>query len=147
MSEDRLWRYIRDGMGPLWEPQRIEYRLTAGIPDVAYSITRHGWLELKYLPKKPTRGLLKIPHLTDDQRNWAAAHGSRSGLCFILLQVEDSYMLFDWTKSYMVGRLSYEDHTKIATRFWFKRIHWRELRDALVSPVVRFRTPVYVDRQ
>ncbi len=145
MSESRLWEYLRTGMGARWEAQRHEDRFTPGIPDVSYSITRHGWIELKYLPTKPKKSssILKIDHYTQDQRNWAIRHGRRAGLCFMLLQVNKTYMLFDWTKATLIGSTDFETHKRLALGVWESKIDWRHLRSLLVSPVVREQISVF----
>lgn len=147
MSESNLWSYLRVGMGPLWEAQRHEDKLTSGIPDVSYSITHHGWIELKYLPDKPKRdnSILKIDHYTPEQRNWLTLHGARGGLCFLMLQVDKTYMIFDWTKAQRIATLPYADHVAMAMGVWEKSINWRHLRSILVSPVKRSRVTVFLD--
>lgn len=145
MSEARLWQYLRTGMGSAWEAQRHEDKLTSGIPDVSYSMSRHGWIELKYLSTKPKRAEspLKIDHYTVDQRNWLTRHGSRAGLCFLLLQVEKTYMLFDWTKAMEIGTVPYARHLEMASAVWQTHIDWRHLGLLLVSPVKRMRVTVF----
>jgi hypothetical protein len=145
MSEHRLWEYLRDGMGGAWAAQRHEDKLSTGIPDVSYSISRHGWIELKYISTKPSKStsILRIPHYTEDQRNWLTSHGSRAGLCFLLLQVEKTYMVFDWTKAWRVATLPYADHEAMATAMWKGKIDWGQLRRILVTPVKRAKVTIY----
>ena len=129
MSEARLWSYLRTGVGPLWEAQRHEDRHSTGIPDVSYSTTHHGWIELKYLPKAPKRAdaVLKIEHFTPDQRNWLTRHGKRGGRCFLLLQVEQTYMLFSWEVVPKIGRVSLPEHREMARKVWDQRIDFTDL--------------------
>ena len=145
MSEAALWQHLRDGMGGGWLAQRHEDKLTAGIPDVSYSINRHGWIELKFLPSPPKRAdsILRIDHFTVDQRNWLKNHGSRGGLCFVFLQVAKCYMLFDWTKVDQIGEVTYAEHRSLADGLWDKKIDWRQLGSLLVSPVKRKRITLY----
>lgn len=124
-------------MGAAWEAQRHEDSLTSGIPDLSYSMNVNGWIELKYLRSKPAKDdtILKIEHYTPEQRNWLIRHGSKSGLCWLLLQVESVYMIFDWTKANKVGKLNYEQHIRLSNKTWIGRIAWSELREVLSHPV------------
>lgn len=135
MSEHRLWLYLRTGMGSRWEVQRHEDRLSTGIPDLSYSMAVNGWIELKYLPKIP-KGQLTIRHYTVDQRNWLIRHGKRSGLCFLLLQIDREYMIFDWTKVARVGQATFEEHREFAVKTWTGKINWSELGAILSQPVL-----------
>jgi len=131
MSERLLWDYLRKGMGPLWEAQRHEDSLSIGIPDVSYAITHHGWIELKYRAEPPKRpnSPLTIKHFTADQRNWLTRFGKKAGRCWILLQVDKTYMLFSWGKVQRVGAVSYAEHLKMAERVWVGGIDWEEFTD------------------
>lgn len=133
MSEARLWKYIRDGMGSRWVAQRHEDKYSTGIPDVSYSTDHHGWIELKYLarpPKRPNHPLA-IPHFTAEQRNWITRHGSRGGKCFVLLQVEKTYFLLSWDQVGILGPSTYAELKETAFRCWAGGIPWEELLDSI----------------
>ena len=133
MSENALWKYLRDGMGATWESQRHEDKLSTGIPDVSYSTTLHGWIELKFIAEPPKRAstILRIPHYTAEQRNWLERHGKRGGRCFLLLQVGREYLLFDWTGALSVGRVTMDELRAIAVARWSGRIDFPALRSIL----------------
>lgn len=128
MSEARLWEYVRDGVGPLWEAQRHEDRHSLGIPDVSYSTDHHGWIELKYLPAAPKRPttIMKVDHFTAEQRNWLTKHGRRGGHCFILLQVGACYLLFSWADARKIGQMTFDEHKKTALTVWEGRMNFTE---------------------
>jgi len=127
--EQQLWDYLKRGMLLKWEAQRHEDKYSTGIPDVSYSIGRHGWIELKRLKSKPVNNdtILHISHYTADQKNWLFRHGSKGGACFILLQIENVYMLFGWESCVWVGEMTYDEHIKAAIRVWTGNINWDEL--------------------
>ena len=133
MSEAGLWDYLRNGMGAAWESQRHEDRLSMGIPDVSYSISCHGWIELKDREDVPKRAStpVTLPHYTADQRNWLERHGKRGGRCFILLQVANEYMLFDWRGTACVGRVPMAELRAAAVAVWIDRIDFKALRRLL----------------
>ena len=133
MSEARLWKYVREGMNLHWEAQRIEDKLSSGVPDVMYSIKHHGWIELKYLPKI-TKGVLSIHHLTAEQRNWIERHGRRTGKVFLLLQVTTHYLLFGHESIRQIGKVSFDEHVAMARAHWVHRINWESLLAQLNAP-------------
>lgn len=136
MSEHRLWNYIRAGMRPHWAAQRIEDRLTPGVPDICYALDGFGWLELKYLAQPPKREgtPLSIPHLTPEQRNWASTFGPKTGRVFMLLQVGDSYLLFGHESIRKIGVVTWPEHIAMARAHWVKKINWKILAGLLGAP-------------
>ncbi len=128
MSEARLWKYVREGMNLHWEAQRIEDKLSHGVPDVMYSTNHHGWIELKYLPKV-AKNILTIGHLTPEQRNWIERHGRKTGKVFLLLQVNTHYLLFGHESIRKIGCMNFEEHIAMARAHWVHRITW----DALLA--------------
>ena len=68
MSESQTWADFRPVVKYL-DPQRIEDRVSLGIPDVDLAI---GNIELKFLAEWPKRPgtLIRIPHFTPEQRGW-----------------------------------------------------------------------------
>jgi len=132
MSEKTLYKYLSRIMSKHWEVQRHEDKYSSGIPDLSYCIKTHGWIELKYLEKLPKK-IMKIDHLTSTQRNWIKTFGRRGGLCFVLLQVEKNYMIFGWEMVYEIGQLTYDEHKKIALKFWENSINPDELKEILIK--------------
>lgn len=139
MSEARLWSYLRDGVGGLWDAERIENRLNSGVPDVTYSTDHHGWVELKFLPKPPKKpdSIMRIDHFTPEQRNWITRHGRRGGHCFVFLQVDRAYMLFGWESVPEIGRVTYEKHREIALAVWDGSVDFPAFIWLLANPVRR----------
>lgn len=119
-------------MGSLWDAQRHEDKHSTGIPDISYSTTVHGWVELKYLESPPKKGgVMKIDHFTASQRNWLTRHGKRAGHCFILVQVGSKYLLFSWEACPHIGRVTYEEHLALAVKVWDDGIDWGQLAELL----------------
>lgn len=133
MSEARLWQYLLHGMGPRWVAQRHEDKYSTGIPDVSYSTNCHGWIELKFVAKAPVRATqpVPVPHFTAAQRNWIRQHGERGGRCFVLLQVERTFLLFSWDRAAMVGFATLSELKRSASRGWEDTISWSELATAI----------------
>lgn len=122
MNEAGFWRYLQRGMGSRWKAERVENRLAAGFPDVFYTINGvHGLVELKYLPEKKTN--VSIRSLTDDQRSFSFRHGT-----FILVQIEDEYLLFDYHRCMDLGRgQPLSEHRSWAVGRWEKRLDFDHL--------------------
>ena len=134
MSENALWKYLRDGMAAAWEAQRHEDKLsTGGIPDVSYSTNHHGWIELKFVAEPPKRAStpLRIPHYTAEQRNWLERHGKRTGRCYLFVQVGPEYLLFDWAGAQQVGRVPMDELRGLAVARWVNRVDFHGLRQIL----------------
>jgi hypothetical protein len=121
--EQKLWAHLARQVGGAWEAERIEHKLNSGIPDVAYSTTHHGWIELK-VGQRPARATtpVRLPHFTEDQRNWITRHGRRGHRVFILLQVEDVYFLFGWRSAHKVGNLTAIELYEEALITWTRAI-------------------------
>lgn len=126
MSESNLWMHLRQKMRRRWEAERVENRIGSGMPDVAYTIRNHGWIELKFLAKA-TDGPVRVRHFTPEQRNWIARHGNRSGRVFVLMQIERHYLLFDHRHVFEIGDLTLEQLRSIAVGYWHKSIDVDEL--------------------
>lgn len=133
MSENNLWKYIKDGMGWRWKAQRHEDKYSVGIPDVSYAIKYHGWIELKYLKSEPVlnSSIMRIKHFTPQQRNWLKTFGEKAGRCFILLQINHRYIIFSWEVCDLIGFVTYPEHQDIAIKIWDRSINWDELTDIL----------------
>ena len=97
MTEAALWTTTRGALSPYGRLVRVENPATPGTPDVYYSFPggRRGWIELKHLDEWPARfdTPIRIPHLTLDQVMWMEEEVRMGGRAFLLLQVEQCYML------------------------------------------------------
>lgn len=120
MSEKNMWTNIRKKMvrGGFWlEATRHEDAYQRGIADVSFvsrdaiatydrgQMPMHGWMELKFRGMAPVRTttVCKIPHYTEDQRNWLRDKGNAGGMTFLLLQLGRSFLLFDHVQCQTVG--------------------------------------------
>lgn len=112
--EAQLWGTLKRGAGT--DPHslfvRHEDKYSSGIADVSFVLREvapilpiRGWIELKRLrewPKRPATAV-KIPHFTNEQRNWLIKQGRIGGNTWVLLQVERDYMLFAWQYARFLG--------------------------------------------
>ena len=94
MLEKDLWIKTRKGVGAKWRASRLEDKLSAGIPDVFFTLPSDdiriaGMIELK-CQEQGARGGIFAAHYTQDQRDFALLHES------VLLWLHSSgwYMLF-----------------------------------------------------
>lgn len=73
-----------------------------GTPDVNIST---GWVELKWAKSWPSRPStpLRLPHFTDEQRNWALRRKGAGGRCWLVLQVKQEWFIFDEAGMQWVG--------------------------------------------
>jgi hypothetical protein len=112
LSEQALWHFLRGHLkdeGGHWH--RVENLLDRGTPDVDWACWGcEGWIELKELPEWPKRKdtIVRIPHFSDDQRQWLTTRGNARGRVHLLLRIvrPRTYLLFDWlTAAMYVGRV------------------------------------------
>jgi hypothetical protein len=114
-------------MGTRWKTQRHEDRYCKGIPDRSFAVDKkgpdgavcrlHGWMELKYQEFWPKHAgsALKLEHFTKEQKLWLHTFGHR---CFFLLQVENTWLLFDHTKVLLIGSLSKRGLEENCVKLW-----------------------------
>lgn len=132
-----MWASLKKAMGSRWHAQRHEDVLAQGIPDVSYGASGvQGWIELKCLEAWPVRPdtVVKIDHLTQEQRAWLYLRGKAGGRTWLLLRVEstNTWLLFDHVRAWgMVGRLKQADLRGVATKVWEPGIDADELARAV----------------
>lgn len=126
MKESRMWRSFRPVMVEAnLDPVRIENASLCGTPDVNYL---HGWIELKHRKEWPKREstLVSIPHFTQQQKNFLMKRHNLGGKAFLLLRVEDEWLLFDGlTASYAVGKMCRDDLIRVSL------IHTKKKREII----------------
>lgn len=92
--ESAFWKWLDMATIGLWDVQRHEDKYSVGIPDISYgSEGVNGWIELKAYNKWPNGSL---PHFTSKQANWLTNRGKKGGLCFILIRVKTTILIFNW---------------------------------------------------
>lgn len=127
-GEASLWQYIRKGMGARWHAQRIEDSLSVGIPDLGYAIDGlEGWIELKHVPAWPARAITPVrPKLTAKQSTWMLDRSrSGTGLCFVLLKVDRTFLLFGQEAFDALIDGDQQDRLRARARaVWERRINW-----------------------
>ena len=126
MSENALWRRLRTNMIPKYWPEatRHEDKLNRGVCDVSFVAWqdgdgRHGWMELKQADMWPCRPTttVKFPHYTLDQRNFLSRKGKYGGMTFLLVQVDQDFLLFNARAAQPVGSLTRDE--MFLTCQWF----------------------------
>lgn len=101
--EQKLWSYLSSIMGARWDAQRHEDKYATGVPDVSFGIGGvQGWIELKVVSGWPARSatIISLPTFSPDQRNWLNRRHAKGGHCFILLQVNRTYLLFTGDRAF-----------------------------------------------
>lgn len=123
MSESDTRRTFCKMIHPL-DPVPIENLLTGntgiGTPDVEFV---GGWAELKYLSKWPARDstLVRIPHYTDEQREWAKRRWAKGEMVWLVLQVRQDWVFWCQPAAQNVGFLTKDQMRDSAAR-WFGRL-------------------------
>jgi hypothetical protein len=106
-NESDLWTQVKRALKhPRHDVHRVENSVSLGYPDVDYCLDgATGWIELKRRPAWPKRAstIVKLPHYTQAQRQKLVKRGQCGGLAFLLVQVADDYLLFDWVAAAGVG--------------------------------------------
>ena len=125
MPEKKLWKYLRDGMAGRWLAQRHEDSICPGIPDVSFATSVHGWLELKYV-KIASDGIIK-PNLSQVQRGWLKSYGRKAGNCFVLIQIDEIYVLYSWENIDFIDASNLEVLIKQSEMYWVDSIDFIEL--------------------
>lgn len=116
-----MWKKLRPFLvDAKLHPIRVENPIHPGTPDV--NVVNGAWIELKSMeawPVKPTT-VFRIPHYTPQQRVWLYERWRAGGACFLLLEVQDEWFLYDGDfAAQNVGRCNRVDH-KVGARFILK---------------------------
>lgn len=149
--ESNLWNRLRRNMRDLWgAPQRHEDSITAGIADVSFACGgRHHWMELKYLDEWPKRAttVVRVEHFTNEQRSWLRAKGEAAGDTWMLLQVEDELLLFDWQAAVeRVGHATREELISIAAWTGGRKADYQTLAETLARGNNEWKSPQFTLR-
>lgn len=113
--------------------QRIESSNVKGIPDTCYCIRgKVGWIEYKYLEKFPHRKntLVRLDHFTTEQRVFMHDYTMAGGKCFVFVQVEQEYFLFDGLDASMYLSRSEDSGGWRKADFYTKALLWWKQRDS-----------------
>jgi len=136
MSENSLWRKVRKNMAERWdEATRHEDKLNLGVCDVSFVCGgKHGWMELKHLPKWPARPgtVVRCDHYTEDQRVFLKRKGKHAGGVWLFVQIDRDHLLFDSDRAQLFGTLNTEDTLRQANVVWRGKMDWDHLREILI---------------
>lgn len=117
MSEHDLWSEFKKRLPKHAHFIRVENSASLGTPDINGCCNGNDmWIELKHLKKWPKRKrtIVRIRHYTDTQRDWIKTRGQCGGLVLLLVQIEQTYLLFDWMTALAVGHLNKQEMTNSA---------------------------------
>jgi hypothetical protein len=138
MNEAGVWKYIKEGMKSFWLASRIESSAGNGIPDVVFTLpsvlkrnSRHGFMELKYIPEWPKKEdtLIKLP-LRQEQKIWIMGRGAIAGGVWVLVRIADTFFILDYKQVIQTFQgLPKAEWYKF--KHWEKKIEFRELFDIL----------------
>ena len=111
----------------------VENPVHPGTPDVNFI---HGWIELKWLRRWPKNEntIVLLPHFNVSQRNWLKKRGAYCGGCWLLLQCQREWLLFDGpTAAKHVGRVTRKGLFEVAERTWVHGLDERQLNLWLIQ--------------
>jgi hypothetical protein len=74
---------------------------------------------------------VRLRHYTEDQRRWLGRRYAAGGKVFLLLWIEDEYLLFRDKKVLVVGTMAAADLRVAACRSWRGAIDGEELIEEL----------------
>ncbi len=121
----------------------VENPANPGTPDVNFI---EGWIELKVLEKWPirTKTLVRISHFTQQQRTRLMARQVLGGNVFLLLKVNQEWLLFDGkTAAIYVGRVTKRDLIDRAAKHWSNGLVTEELIECLKKTSQTVRSSTY----
>ena len=136
MAETTLRKFVCEALKPL-HAVAVENLCGTGTPDVCCVL---GWIELKQLKAAPARPEtnVTIDHYTTDQRRWAEAHRTAGGMCWMLLQVGQEYMIFDGaTAATLIGQVPMRTLYNEALYTWTSK----PTKDALLNAMIALYKP------
>lgn len=113
------------------DPIAVENPARPGTPDVNFI---EGWIELKDVEHWPKIAStpLRVRHFTPQQKVWLARRQKKGGNVWLLLRVQNDWLLFDGITAAMhLGLRTRAELTALATRVWHKRLNEHEFRDTV----------------
>lgn len=136
MAEKSLWTSLRKNMRGHWV--RIENSCAKGTPDVNGCFTHNGqrvevWIELKALEDWPVRATtcIRLPHYTQEQRDWLLARAQAGGRAFLFVRVAREYFLFTAARAQVVEQLTRAQWYQAAYAQYNHRVQWDHFRSKL----------------
>lgn len=121
--EQLMWKNLRDAMGRNWKADRVEPAFGSGIADVPFAARGiQGWIELKILPKWPSRAntVIQLPHpkRIKQQKLWLWERGEYGGHTWLLLKVQKEWLLFSHKQLYQIGKYDRKGLEACCTKVW-----------------------------
>lgn len=137
-SEKSLWQTFKHNLeSDMRMFQRHEDTAGSGIPDVSFQEEGigSGWIELKHShnwPKRPST-IVRLEHLTQDQRDWLVSRGNAGGCCKLVWQIGTDYLVFDWTTVDVLGFMNKADTIDASVYFSNGAHYWEHLWGAIIG--------------
>ena len=90
---------------------------TIGVPDINFA---GGFIELKILKAWPKRTdtPVKIPHYTDEQREWARRRTAAGEDVWFMLKVRSEWLLLDSDGSSRIGEMNKQELIEACRAYW-----------------------------
>jgi hypothetical protein len=134
-SEASLWQRVRQACSFYHcDLTRIENTVEKGTPDVngCYAGVDF-WVELKYRERFPVRDTtpVTLSRYTNEQRAWLRNRGMCGGKAWLLVQVGDTYYLFNWLYAQRCHEVGSKAFKRRADFVWHKSLNGKELLRAL----------------
>ncbi len=132
-SENALSKLVKIKVPNYGHYVRIENSAQAGTPDVWLGCgLLRVWIELKHSHKWPARAktIVRLEHLTKEQRAWLIKEGLSGGCAAVLWQVGREYLIFPWWEVGKLGSLTRQDMYALSIACT-NRLNWLWLYDSL----------------
>ena len=135
MSERNFASYFKKNMRAFGHFQRHEDLAAEGIPDISFAIRNgdigtQGWIELKWKRRYPVRPTtqIKFEHFTAAQKLWLRLRGRIAGNCWVFVQIEREWFLFDWKIAIEhLGKMTRSELMLRCTQQWQGKVDWQEV--------------------
>jgi hypothetical protein len=133
-QEKLLWKQMKKHAPRKMNIKRIENTAHPGMCDVHYTFLPpgmcagyevvSGFIELKHVVQEPARAdtIVRIEHMTPDQKIFNWKERQAGGNCHILLWIGDKYLLFDEIKE--VGNVPLQRLVDISIWAQAGKIEW-----------------------
>lgn len=137
-AEGNLWARLRTNMvGKYWyEATRHEDKFAKGIADVSFcQAGAAGWMELKHVSQWPARErtLVRIPHYSDEQKEFLEKKGKGMGNTWLFIQVESDFLLYDHKAAQFLPDRTKTEMVELATFFYERRLDYAQFAHDMVA--------------
>ena len=123
MSEENLQNRVLKMLRGIGHVQKHN-DITPGIPDLSVCVDGfNAWIELKYAVRPVRDKSIVRVDFKPAQKLWLRKRGEAGGACFVLLECDDTVMLFGWMKAVeYVGSSGYNILLNQCDSAWHKKV-------------------------